>query len=168
MKISLLIISLLIAMSGYTQEKNIPKYYFGYSLVENSSGELVSCGIIRVSPSGKTKITPLTTINFFLQVAGEQTSVANPERINLWKELKIDARTVYKLWKLKYSEYPYQRSDDTEGWANLKYSASRSQLQFLKKYGFKKSITDFIFGEKSFQLLNDIQNPDWQYEYSTL
>ena len=101
-----------------------------------------------------------------MQAAGKQECRANPEKINYWKEFKLDAKTLNKLWKLKYAEYPYQKREDTEGWANLTYSASPGQLRFLSKYGFKKSISDFIYGEKCFQLLQDIQDPEWQYNYS--
>ncbi len=155
-------------LSLFSQEKKVAKYYLGLRLIDNGSGELVRFGVIRISPNGATKITYMNKINFFLQAAGEQESRANPDKINFWKEYEINAKIVDKLWKLKYSEYPYQKREDIEGWANLKFSASPGQLRFLSKYGFKRHISDFIYGEKCFELLRDVQNPEWQYNYSTL
>ncbi len=166
MKIKLLLIILLTSLFVFSQEKNVSQYYLGFRLIDNGAGELVRFGVVQVTPDGTEKITYINKINFFLQAAGEQESRANPDKINYWKTLKIDARNVNMLWKLKYAEFPYERSEDIEGWANLKYSASPGQLRYLSKYGFKKSITDFIYGEKAFQLLKDIQSPEWQYNYS--
>jgi len=157
---------LLISISGFSQEKKLAKYYFGCKIIGNGMGGLVSYGIMRISPNGATNVTYMTKNNFFLQVAGVQDSKANPEKINNWRERKIDARITKKLWKLKYAEYPYQRNEDTEGWATLKYSASPGQIRFLSKYGFKKVISEFIYGENFFLLLKDMQSPEWQYEYS--
>jgi len=170
MKLKLLFILsiLFIAPYSFAQKPKVAKYYLGYNIVENGSGELVHFGIIRISPDGSTKVTYMDKINFFLQAAGEQESIANKEKINYWKYYKVNAKTVMQLWKLKYAEYPYERHDDTKGWAGLKYSASQNQLRFLRKYGFNKGITSFIYGEKCFQLLYDIQNPEWQYQYSNL
>jgi len=168
MKLRFFLIFLMFSMLTFAQEKRVSKYYFGYNLVDNGSGELVHFGIIRISPDGSTKVTYMDKINFFLQAAGEQESVANPDKINYWKTHKVNAKIVRELWKLKYAEYPYDRPNDNKGWAGLTYSASPSQLRFLRKYGFKRSITDFIYGEKCFKLLYDLQNPQWQNNYSNL
>ncbi len=166
MRTKVFLILLLLSSLTFSQEKKVAQYFLGFRLIDNGAGELVRFGVVQVAPDGTEKITYINKINFFLQAAGEQESRANPEKINYWKTLKIDARNVNMLWKLKYAEYPYERSEDTEGWANLKFSASPGQLRFLSKYGYKKSITDFIYGEKCFQLLKDIQSPEWQYDYS--
>lgn len=159
---------ILFSISAFSQERKLAQYYFGFKIIGNGMGELVSYGIMRVSPNGETEVTYMTKGNFFLQVAGFQESKANPEKINYWRTKEIDARITSKLWKLKYSEYPYQRNEDTEGWAGLKYSASPGQIRFLSKYGVKKVISEFIYGENFFQLLKDMQSPEWQYEYSLL
>lgn len=168
MKIKILIVLLLFSIFSFSQEKKIAKYYLGFNIVDNGSGQLVHFGVIRVSPDGSTKVNYINRTNFFLQAAGEQESIANKDKINYWKTYKVNAKTVMELWKLKYAEYPYEKRDGNKGWAGLKYSASPSQLKFLSKYGFKRNITDFIYGEKCFQLLYDIQNPEWQSQYTNL
>ncbi|MBN2668449.1 MAG: hypothetical protein JXR60_04395 [Bacteroidales bacterium] len=144
------------------------EYYLGLRLFDSGSGDLLRFGIIKIAPDGSKTITYITKISFFLQAAGEEESKANPEKINYWKTLQVDARNVEMLWKLKYAEYPYERREDTEGWAAWLMKPSRGQLEFLKKYGFNKSISDFIYGQKCFDLIKDIQDPEWQYQYSTL
>lgn len=141
------------------------EYFLGYRIVNNSSGELVRFGMIRISPNGATKVTPLSKINFFLQASGKQRSRANKDEIDFWEKYEIHPKLMDQLWKLKFAEHPYRHSGDIEGWANLKYAPSPGQLKFLTKYGYKRSISDFIYGEKCFQLLKDIQSPDWQYDY---
>lgn len=160
----------LIVISGlwfslFSQDKKVAEYFLGYSIVVNSSGESVRFGMIRISPNGATKVTPLSKINFFLQAAGKQRSRANENKIDYWEQYQIHPKLIDELWKIKYSEYPFQRSGDIAGWANLKYAPSPGQLKYLSKYGFKKSVSDFIYGEKCFQLLKDLQSPDWQYDY---
>ena len=168
MKFKLLLGFLILSFSLFAQQKQLAKYYLGYRIVNSSDGQLVRFGVIRISPNGATKITYMSKINFFLQAAGKQESVANKDTINYWKTYKVNAKTVNELWKLKFSEYPFDRSSDTKGWAKLKYSASPSQLRFLSKYGFNGNITDFIYGKKAFDLLFDMQNPSWQAQYSSL
>lgn len=168
MRNKLFIFFFIAVLSLFGQDKPKPEYYFGFRIISSTSSDLVRFGIITVYPNGNKKIRYLSKINFFLQVAGKQESIANKERINYWKEKKINAKVVNKLWKLKYAEYPYERHEDTEGWAQLRYAPSRGQLEFLKKYGYTKDISDFIYGENCFQLLMDVQNPEWQYEYSML
>jgi hypothetical protein len=166
-QILLLILFFSINLS-FSQEQQVAKYYFGISILENSSGETVRYGIIRVSPNGDTKITYVIKQQFLIQVAGHMESKANPDNINLWQQNKVNWKALDLLWKLKFSEYPYDRREDTEGWANLTYGPSPGQLRFLSKYGIKKSISEFIYGENMFQLLKDILSPEWQYNYSML
>jgi len=156
----------LLALGVSLNAQHFAKHYLGYSIVDNGTGQLVKFGVIQISPNGETRITVLGKQDFFLQAAGMQESKGNPDKINFWKTYEVDARTVDKLWKLKYTEYPYQRRDDNEGWANLRYAPSAGQFDFLRKYGYKRTISDFIYGEKCFLLLKDLQSPEWQYEYS--
>jgi hypothetical protein len=155
-------------VSAHLSAQKLAEHYLGLRLFDSGSGELVRFGVIQISPNGQTQITYIGKQDFFLQAAGMQTSKGNKEKINYWKTYKVDARTVDKLWKIKYMEYPYERREDKEGWANLRYAPSAGQFEFLKKYGFTKTVSDFIYGEKCFQLLHDMQSPEWQYEYSTL
>jgi hypothetical protein len=166
----LIIILIVFAQSIYGQSGNpIPpaQYYFGFKIFDSGTGDLVRYGIAKVASDGKIEFTPLRKEMFFLQAAGKMESLANPEALDFWAKHQVYWRTVDQIWKLKYAEYPYERSEDTEGWAQLAYAPSRGQLEFLSKYGIKKDISDLVYGELCFKLLQDIQNPEWQYEYAT-
>jgi len=162
----LFVLLLIISITLFSQEKKKAQYYFGICILDNGAGQMVRFGTVRVSLDGSKKITYSSKQNFLLKVAGHMESRANPDKINNWKEYKVNWKALDLLWKLKYSEYPYDRRDDKEGWANLTFGPSPGQLKFLSKYGFKKSINDFIYGDNMYALLIDIQNPEWQYNYS--
>jgi len=162
-KTIILIGLILFSISSFGQDST--RYYFGIRLTSNGMGNLIRYGVITVYPNKNTKITYLTKTSFSLQVAGLEKSKANPKKINLWEKYQIHFSTTEQIWKLKYSEYPYDRRHDNKGWAQRRYAPSDSQFNFLKKYGYKEYIGDFIYGDNFFQLLIDMQNPDWQNQY---
>jgi hypothetical protein len=162
-KVSILFI--LISLSFFSFGQDSTRYYFGIRLTSNGMGNLIRYGVIAVYPNKNSKITYLTKTSFSLQVAGLEKSKANPQNINLWEKYQIHFSTTEQIWKLKYSEYPYDRRQDNKGWAQRRYAPSDNQLNFLKKYGYKDYIGDFIYGEHFFQLLIDMQSTDWQNQY---
>lgn len=168
MKYWFLIAAVFISISSHSQSHRVSQYFLGFQLIDTGTGDLVRFGLVKISPNGDKKISYMTKSNFFLQASGEQESLGNENKIDYWAKYEVYWKTVDMLWKLKYSEYPYQKREDTEGWANLRQSASPGQLRYLQKYGFEKHISDFIYGEKCFELLRDIQNPEWQYNYSMM
>ena len=50
----------------------------------------------------------------------------------------------------------------------MKYGPSSEQLRYLQQnYGIK-FITDYIYGKNLFQLLKDMQDPNWVSNYMSL
>ena len=147
------------------------KFFFAVTLTPTVDGRrMYNTAIILKSLQGKWIPTFITKKDFLLQITGQQDSKANPNHINYMKEYQIFWQTLDQLWKLKYSEYPYDRrhNQDTKGWAKMKYSPSPEQLRYLQQnYGIK-FITDYIYGKNLFRLLKDMQDPNWVSNYMNL
>ena len=147
------------------------KFLFAITLTPTVNGRrMYNTAIILKSLQGKWIPTFVTKTDFLLQITGQQDSKANPNHINYMKEYQIFWQTLDQLWKLKYSEYPYDRrhNQDTKGWAKMKYSPSPGQLRYLQQnYGIK-FITDYIYGKNLFRLLKDMQDPNWVSNYMSL
>ncbi|MFO7868238.1 MAG: hypothetical protein R6U95_02945 [Bacteroidales bacterium] len=142
--------------------------YFGISLLTSYNG-FIRYGYIQKRSTGEEKITYLSRQEFIQQISGQQESEANPEKKNYLAEYKIKWETFENLWKLRYSEYPYDgpRSDE-KGWAGRDFAPSEAQWDFLRKnYNYKK-FTQFLYGEDMWRLLKDSQDPNWQRQYSSL
>jgi len=142
------------------------KYYFAFNLVETGDGRLSNYAVIKVNEDSTVHVTRLTEADFILQIGGKQESKANPDRENLWAKYQVDYATLYDLWKLRYSEHPYSQRP-IAGWAKKKFGPSDEQIEFLRPYGID-SFTNFIYGEKAFKLLYDMQDPAWINKYTSL
>lgn len=145
-------------------------FYFAITLTPTINGQqMYNTAIVLKTKSGKLIPTYITKTNFLLQITGQQESKANPNNVNYMKEYQIFWQTFDQLWKLQYSEYPFDRKQnpDTKGWAKMKYSPSKGQLQFLRQYGIK-NITDFFYGKNLFRILKDIQDTNWVGNYKNL
>lgn len=159
----------LITVGGISQEPGNPTYksYFGFNLVQTMYGGMVHFGIARVNADGTEEYRFCSRHIWLLEVSGHIYSEANTDTVNLFLKYDINPRMVAELWKLRYSEYPYKSQTESLGWAQKPYGPSDAQLAFLKKYGFK-TISSFIYGEKAFQLLKDMMDPDWVSNYMNL
>ena len=119
--------------------------------------------------------------SFMLIASGEQISSANEKPVNMLEENGIenyivevdsidnnyvyDFGTVGNIWKLRYKTYPYQDSTYNEaGWGNGRNMPSPGQEAILKQYGVSW-YKDFFIGKKAFQLLKDMEDPNWVSTY---
>ena len=162
----LIVILLLLTLfvSAQVDKKPTYKSYFGFSLVQTMYGGMIHFGIVRVHSDGTEEYRYYGRHNWLLQVAGHLGSEANPDSVNLFLKYDVDPRMVLDLWKLRYSEYPYKSKTQKTGWAHKMYGPSEGQLTFLKKYGFE-TIVSFVYGDKAFQLLKDMMDPEWVDAY---
>ena len=180
MKKTLTIILLLFNVISYAQQTNLDSlfvdttktnFYFAVTLTPTVDGRrMYNTAIVLKTRQGKWIATFVTKRDFLLQITGQQESKANPNHINYMKEYRIFWQTLDQLWKLKYSDYPYDRkhNPDTKGWAKGKFSPSPGQLRYLQQHYGIKNITDFIYGKNLFRLLKDMQNPAWVNNYMNL
>lgn len=150
-----------------------------------SHSHLVSYAIVQVKNGNIVGSMPLSENDFMRQASGESISPANPERKNLFIEHQVDScwvlyDSIYYsygkkkyvgydciplnlLWKLKYKAHP-SKYDDT-GWSDGYYAPDSQQMAYLQKaYGIIM-INDYIYGEKLWRLLREIQIPEWQRFY---
>lgn len=144
------------------------KWYFGISLATTYNG-FVRYGIIKVPETGPTEVAWFTKEMFVRQLSGVYASKANPEKINYMEKYLIKWDVFDELWKVRYSEYPYQATQTMPpGWAGKMSCPSDAQWSFLKQnYGFG-SFNDYIFGDNLWKFLKDVQDPAWQAQYSSL
>lgn len=179
-KIIALYLFVLFSISAFSQdqifirktEKQEPYYknewYFGISLVASTSGEMVRYGFVKIHEDGHKEYTWLTKKNFLLQVTGQQPSKANKQQENLLEKYQIKWETFGDLWKLRYSEWPYDDARRQEvGWAGKMFVPSDSQWDFLKENYNYTALTDFLYGENMWKLLQDIQDPNFGAQYSS-
>jgi len=143
------------------------KHYFCIKLVNGTEGQEVRYGILTIGLSGNKTVQFLTLDEWMKQFTGRKESKANPDRVDYMREYKISFKTIKNLWKLKFSEYPWGKKHEEHipGWAAKPFSPSPAQMQILREYGIKKFITDPIYGDNLFRLLQDMQNPEWVQNY---
>ena len=154
--------------TGHEEPYYKNKWYFGISLATTYSG-FVRYGIIKVPETGPTEVTWFTRDMFVRQLSGLYPSKANPDKINYMEKNLIKWDVFDDLWKVRYSEFPYQ-TDHTmpPGWAGKDACPSDAQWNFLKQnYGYE-SLNGYIFGDNLWKFLKDVQDPAWAAQYSSL
>lgn len=142
----------------------IAKKYFGLSLQPNYQG-LISYAIIEISDSGVVSRTFLLRRDWLHQIVGIQQSIANPNEKNILKDAGIEGPDILdELWKLRYSEPPYEGSPPEKGWAGKLRMPTDGQMDMLRAFGIK-NINDYFYGENLLKLLNAMEDPGWVSEY---
>lgn len=140
--------------------------YFGISLATSYTG-FVRYGYIQIKSTGEKQLTWLSRDQFMQQVTGQVVSKANPEKRNFLEDKEIMWESFENLWKLRYSEYPYDGNQE-KGWAGREFAPSDSQWSFLKRNYHYENFEQFLYGEDMWRLVKDSQDPDWQNQYSSL
>jgi hypothetical protein len=145
--------------------------FFACNLVPSYTGGLLHLAVIHIYNDSSRQINFLTKEQFLNQIAGLQKSKANSKLNNLFKKYGIrDTLLIDQLWKLRYSEWPYENTSGRpieKGWSvNPKSESmpSEGQMEMLKEFGFIR-ITDYIYGENLFKLLKKLEDPDWITKY---
>ena len=122
---------------------------------------------IHINPDGTLKYTYLTMDGFVNRAAGRERSAANSKGANYFTNFGIkNPGIVGDLWKLRYTEYPYQGSNE-QGWStndSIPTMPSEAQMAILKKYGIFR-ISDYCYGLMAFMLLHDMEDPTWIEKY---
>lgn len=125
----------------------------------------------------------MTRDDFVKFATGKWPSIYNPTRKNMLEENKIlcglgqDSITkkdivfcspLDSLWKLRFSDYPFNTGSD-KGWSHELYKPSSKQLIYLhQKYGVEDIDLGFFIDSAFWQILRDVQDPDWIKKYRTL
>lgn len=136
-------------------------------LVVNDKGEILSQRVLNED-------------DFMRMVAGKYPSKANPSMVNLFEHIGFDECYLiydeytkrYKgyvcppfqnLWKLWYNAHP-KSYDKEDGWAHTPFSPSTLQIKKLSKYGITHK-GSYCYGDNMWQLLLDMQKPEWKEDY---
>lgn len=159
-----------------------PKWEFAISLGSQTTGQLFSLFVVKVTKEGQVlESQPLDRPNFIRQVQGRAFSKANPEAENLFRKHGVvqclnskdstgfvyDCLTLDELWKLRFWEYPLKLQDgqhEQVGWAANKLRPDDRQLLLLSGYGMR-FMQDLCIGDNMFRLLRDMGDPDWVNNY---
>ncbi len=157
---------IIIPKKDYVPEARHPRYSFSISLISGANSSPVSFGIYRQNPDSTTKIIFLTQEAFLRQATGHENSRANPEKINYFEKYGIDTNVLDQLWKLKYEEFPYEKSDEL-GWGSSLGVPSKGQFSLLSNFGIQQ-MTDVCFGENVWLFLQKVSDPVWQGQYQQM
>jgi len=178
---------------GEEGDETATNFVFAIKLMPSLNGNLVQVAVKLKDSEDPKSVEYLTFNGFARQIAGYESSKANPNKENLIEKYnvfevpseatekgnsEIIFYTVKKtevilnnLWRLKYSEYPYfsmERNSD-KGWAkhqdiNITWLPSDSQMNILRQYGINE-LSEFIEGEDAMRLLKDVRDREWQNRY---
>ena len=163
-----------ISKSQIFGDENETDYYLGFRIIPsyNSVGQFAFI----YAPNNEVKEINLISLMTFMSYAtGEVHCDANPDSIDFFEKYDVENKNiVYDLWKIRYVKYPFKPAIAEIGWSsdtidpqfpNFPISVpSGKQMILLQNYGFTR-ISDFIYGEKAFQLLNDMEDPTWVDNY---
>jgi len=152
---------IIIPKKDYVPEVRQSRYSFAISLISGVNSTPISFGIMRENPDSTREVTFLTIDAFMRQVAGNEASRANPEKINYFKEYGIDSQLLIELWKLKYNVNPYS---DEVGWGTELGVPSKAQFGMLSEFGVTK-MPDYIFGDNLWKFLLKVSDPLWVGQY---
>jgi len=153
----------------FGEDKGDIEYFFGFNLIETAMGGMIHLALVKPMSDGTFQLRQLTKDGFIAQALGKEKSLANPDGIDLFKKYEIDDPNILdQLWKLRYKEYPYFTSQQVEpGWSandSIPFLPTESQMNILQKFGLYK-MSDYIYGENAFRLLNLMTKPEWVLSY---
>jgi len=155
---------IIIPKKDYVQEIRHSRYTFSISLASAGGIDHISYGIMRENPDSTREVIFLTKSSFLRQASGNETSRANPNKINFFEEYGIDSKVIDHLWKLKHDKNPYS---DELGWGTELGVPSQAQYQMLHEFGiYRKS--DQVFGDKLWLFLTKVSDPVWLGQYQNL
>lgn len=165
---------------GHAQRQS----FFAVGLVTGANSTVITYAI--VSKIGDRYIgTQIIEEQYFMYYAlGYWPCKANPDKENLFRKFSIpNCRLLYsnsgkvngyynqpfqELWKVRYKSHP-QDKNKPPGWSQSYYQPSAGQARYLHEtYGILNINTHYFVGEHLFQLLRDVQNPDWIEMYRSL
>jgi hypothetical protein len=163
-------------------------YHFGFSIQPSANTGLITYAIVGEKDGQIVSKQVISMNNFILQMKGEQNSLANPHRVDLFAQNGLDSCFYYydlikdfygslhcfsidDLWMIRYSRTPLcsdgcipKEGMKTEGWAAGRYKPNEVQMKLLEAYGIFH-FNQFIYGQNMLQLFKDMANEEWQNMY---
>lgn len=125
----------------------------------------------------------LTDDDFVKYASGHWPNIYNPKRINLFEENGVGCGMfqdslmlkavpycfpVDSLWKIRYSEYPFQGGSE-KGWSNDFTKPSSSQAKYLEENYLVKDVNrDYFLDTNLWKILRDVRDSAWIDHYKNL
>lgn len=156
---------------------------FGVRIATEANSEVVGYIAMKLDATGMVKSKRIFTSRdeFTKVIAGFWPSPFNPKRINYFKENNIVGgvlkdsifRKEYpycpafdSLWKLRFSDWPYNNRPLEKGWSLNLFRPSLKQEKYLcDRYGIKHIDHDYIVDTSFWQLLRDVTDTMWIENY---
>lgn len=165
---------------SYAQKTN----QFAIGLMPSINNSLISYAIVTQSGGTYLGTAQISQQQFMFFALGYWPTRANPQKENLFLkngikgvELtyddfdKVNGFTLgplFDLWRIKYQNHPMSRKMPS-GWSQGSYNPSKEQAIYLyNTYGVINVNTNYFVGENLFQLLKDMQDPNWVSAYQSI
>lgn len=157
---------------------------FAFNFVPSANSTLHTFAEVVINEKGQiVSKRMLNEHDLIKMIAGKYPSKANPSMVNLFEYIGFDdcylvfneytnryenyeCPPFRNLWKLWYNAHPISY-DAGDGWAHTPFSPSTLQLKKLSKYGITHK-GSFCYGDNMWQLLLDIQDPQWIEDYQSV
>ena len=165
-------------------EQQMATTHFAISLTNNFQSGIVTYAIVKVYNNKIVAKKILRRDTFVQMIVGRIPNAGNLDRKNLFVEHDLDTCVVYvddiqgkytghictpldQLWKIKYKEHPVEHGLE-EGWSQDYYAPTMNQLKFLQQEFGVWSTTQYIYGEKMWELFHKVMDPEWIHKYKTV
>lgn len=156
---------------------------FGVKVGYQATGQFITF-IAYLDNGGYKSAKKILTENEFVHVAsGKWPSIYNPKRENFLEKHGLDCGIVVdsfsrkessycfpadSLWRIRFNKHPFDLKAGN-GWSNKPFKPSSAQEIFLfEHYGIKQIDCDYFEGKYFWQILEDVQNPEWIANYKML
>ncbi len=160
------------------------KTYFAVGIIAGANSSILTYAIVTKINDKYSGTRTLSEQYFMYYAMGHWPCIANPTRENLFKKYEVsNCYLLYddygkvngyyigafeEIWKIKYQSHPHRR-DLPSGWSKGYHNPTPGQAKFLyENYGVLHVNTHFFVGDFLFQLLKDIQDPEWIEIYQNL
>lgn len=180
----LTLLPFLLGINKPPSEEQMATSHFAICLTNNYQSGIVTYAIVKVYNDKIVAKKILRRDTFVQMIVGRIPNAANLERKNLFIENDLDTCVVYvddiqgkytghictpldQLWKIKYKEHPVEHGLE-EGWSQDYYSPTMNQLKFLQQEFGIWSTTQYIWGDKMWELFHKVMDPVWIDKYKTV
>lgn len=178
----LLWISLMLLLGSFLPQEE-SKIVFGVRIATEANSQVVSYIAIKYGSGGviSSKRVFTSKDEFIRVLSGSWPSPFNPKRINYFELNKVRGgvfkdsvlRKEYpycpsldSLWKLRFSDWPYNNRPLETGWSLNRYKPGPKQEKYLcDRYNIKHLDFDYIVDTNFWNLMRDVSDSSWIATY---
>jgi hypothetical protein len=164
-------------------ENNEARPIFGVNVSYQSTGQFTTYMVYLDNGITKSNKKILTENEFIHIASGKWPSIYNPKRINYFEKNGLNCgvlkdeitfkdysycNSMDSLWKLRFEKHPFDITKGN-GWSHRKFRPTIGQEQYLfKTFGIKQIDGDYFLDSNFWNLLHDVQDPEWIKNYKSL